>query len=537
VIDAGLMRRPRFDPNTGLTALVTLPVSQASAAQRAGRAGRLESGVCYRLWPQHQHLLAQGAPEIAEADLAPLVLELAQWGVREASQLRWLDPPPAAHLAQAIELLQELGALDAGARITAHGRAMRELGVHPRLAHMMLRGRELGCGRLACELAALLEEGDPLRTGDSDIVPRIERLRGLGAEAYDRGALRTCRELAAQWQRQLGSAPAPADHADLVLAGVLLAWAYPDRIARRRSGADNRFLLSSGRGARFLDAEPLAAADWIVAAHLDGAREARIFLAAVITRAQLLEHHAELINEHTFVIWDDGEQAVQARRQQRLGELVVADEPWTDADTEAVQAALLAGIRRAGAGCLPWTEAARELQARIGFLRRLAPNDWPGLSDEALLATLEEWLSPWLEGVSRFSHLKRLDLHAALLARLSWTQQRELDELAPTTLTVPSGSRVRLDYCEETPVLAVRLQEMFGLTETPRIAGGRVPVLLHLLSPARRPMQITRDLATFWQGAYHEVKKELKGRYPKHHWPDDPLQAVPTARAKPRRRD
>jgi ATP-dependent helicase HrpB len=537
VIDAGLMRRPRFDPNTGLTGLVTLPVSQAAAAQRAGRAGRLEPGVCYRLWPQHQHLLAQGASEILEADLAPLVLELAQWGVREAAQLRWLDPPPAAHLAQAIRLLQQLGALDANARITAHGRAMRELGVHPRLAHMMLRGRELGGGRLACELAALLEEGDPLRTGEVDIVARIERLRGLDGGASERGALRSWRELAGQWQRQLGCAPAPADHADLALSGVLLAFAYPDRIAQRRAGPDNRFLLSSGRGARFLEAEPLAAADWIVAAHVDGAREARIFLAAPITRAQLLEHHEDRISERTFVAWDEREQAVQARRQQQLGELVLADEPWTQAGAAAVRAALLEGIRRAGAACLPWTDAARELQARIGFLHRLAPNEWPDSGDEALLATLGDWLAPWLEGMSRLAHLRRLDLHAALRARLSWTQQRELDELAPATLTVPSGSRVRLDYREETPVLAVRLQEMFGLTETPRIAGGRVPVLLHLLSPARRPMQITRDLAAFWQGAYHEVKKELKGRYPKHHWPDDPLQAAPTARVKSRRRD
>jgi ATP-dependent helicase HrpB len=541
VIDAGLMRRSRFDPNTGLTRLVTLPVSQAAAAQRAGRAGRLESGVCYRLWPQHLQLLAQGTPEILEADLAPLVLELAQWGVREAGELRWLDPPPVAHLAQATQLLRQLGALDGGARITAHGRAMRRLGAHPRLAHMMLRGRELGCGRLACELAALLEERDPLRAGrtdDADIVPRIERLRGLGnASEDDRGALRPLRELAGQWQRELGCVPATADHADLALTGVLLAFAYPDRIAQRRAGADNRFLLSNGRGAMFLEAEPLAAADWIVAAHLDGAREARIFLAATILREQLLQYHGSLIGERTFVAWDAREQGVQARRQRRLGELVVADEPWTEADGGTVQATLLSGIRRNGAGCLPWTDAARELQARIGFLHRLAPQDWPDVSDDTLLATLEDWLSPWLQGMTRLAQLKRLDLHAALIARLPWAQQRQLDELAPATLTVPSGSRVRLDYREETPVLAVRLQEMFGLAETPRVAGGRVPVLLHLLSPARRPMQITRDLAAFWHGGYHEVKKELKGRYPRHHWPDDPLQAQPTAGAKRRRRD
>jgi ATP-dependent helicase HrpB len=538
VIDAGLMRRPRFDPNTGLTRLVTLPVSQAAAAQRTGRAGRLEPGVCYRLWPQPLHLPAQGTPEILEADLAPLVLELAQWGVREARELRWLDIPPSAHLAQATQLLQQLGALDAGARITAHGRAMRRLGAHPRLAHMMLGGVELGCGRLACELAALLEERDPLHAGDADIVTRIERLRGLDtAGEADRGTLRRMRELAGQWQRELRCKAAPADYADLVMTGVLLAFAYPDRIAQRRAGPDNRFLLSNGRGARFIEAEPLAAEDWIVAAHLDGAREARIFLAAAIRREQLLKYHGMLIGEQTFVVWDEREQSVQARRQRRLGELVVADEPWVEADGEAVQAALLAGIRRRGAGCLPWNDAARELQARIGFLHRLVPQDWPDVRDDTLLSTLEDWLSPWLQGMTRLAQLKRLDLHAALLAQLSWAQQHRLDELAPAMLTVPSGSRVRLDYREETPVLAVRLQEMFGLSETPCVAGGRVPVLLHLLSPARRPMQITRDLAAFWQGAYHEVKKELKGRYPKHHWPDDPLQAPPTAGAKRRRRE
>jgi len=403
---------------------------------------------------------------------------------------------------------------------------------------MMLGGRELGCGRLACELAALLEERDALHTGDADIVPRIERLRGSGAGGEaDRGMLRRLRELAGLWQRTLRCEAAPADHGDLTMTGVLLAFAYPDRIAQRRTGADNRFLLSTGRGAVFLEAEPLAAADWIVSAHLDGAREARIFLAAAIGREQLLNYHGALIGEQTFVVWDEREQAVQARRQQRLGELVVADEPWAEADAGAVQAALLAGIRRRGAGCLPWNDAARELQARIGFLQRLAPQDWPDVRDEALLCTLENWLSPWLQGMTRLSQLKRLDLRMALLAQLSWPQQRRLDELAPATLTVPSGSRVRLDYRQETPVLAVRLQEMFGLTDTPCVAGGRVPVLLHLLSPARRPMQITRDLAAFWQGGYHEVKKELKGRYPKHHWPDDPLQAPPTAGAKRRRRD
>ena len=540
VIDAGLMRRQRFDPNTGLSRLVTLPVSRAAAEQRSGRAGRLQPGVCYRLWPEHRHLLPYSAPEILEADLTTLVLELAQWGVHDVHQLRWLDPPPAAHIAQATGLLQRLGALDASARITDHGRAMQQPGAHPRLAHMMLRGREAGYGALACDLAALLGERDPLRgagSREADIVLRLELLRGTReAHGGDRGLLRQIRATAAQWRRELGCEPPPQDHSDLVLAGVILAWAYPDRIAQRRTGADNRFRLSNGRGAYVAEAEPLAAADYLVAAHLDGAREARIHLAAVIDRERLLHYHGDLITAHSGVHWDERGQCVQARRQQRLGELVLRDEPWTDADPDAVQAALLEGIHRGGVECLPWNEAARQLQARIAFLRRLFPDDWPDTGDTALMDTLEDWLQPQLNGMTRLTQLQRLDLHGLLLERLAWPQRRRLDELAPAHLIVPSGSRVRLDYRAETPVLAVRLQEMFGLADMPRIAGGRVPVLLHLLSPARRPVQITQDLATFWQGSYHDVKKDLRGRYPKHAWPDDPLRAPPTTRTRPKKK-
>jgi ATP-dependent helicase HrpB len=539
VIDAGLMRQPRFDPNRGLTRLATLPVSRAAADQRRGRAGRLEPGVCYRLWSEHLRLQPHSMAEILQADLAALLLELAGWGVRDAAQLRWLDMPPAAHIAQATELLQRLGALDAAAQITAHGRAMLELGTHPRLAHMMLRGTELGYGALACELAALLGERDPLShalAGDADLVLRLEWLRGRGARADVAGGLRRqLRDAVQQWQRQLCCARSPADHGDLNMTGVLLACAYPDRIGQRRGSADYRFLLSNGRGAYFADAQPLAAQDYLVAAYLGDGREARIFLAAAVDRQQLLDYHGALVSEHRFVAWNAVEQCVQARRQRRLGELVLDDRSWQEADPERVRAALLEGIVRHGSACLPWTDAARQLQARVGFMHRLAPQDWPDLGDDALMTALQDWLSPWLDGMARLAHLKRLDLHAVLLAQLSWQQQRRLDELAPTHVRVPSGSRVRVDYGQQTPVLAVRLQEMFGLTDTPCIAGGRVPLLLHLLSPAHRPVQITRDLAAFWNGAYHEVRKELQGRYPKHHWPDQPLQAQATARTRRRR--
>ena len=536
VIDAGLTRQLRFDPNTGLSQLVTVPVSQASAEQRCGRAGRLQAGVCYRLWSQQQTLLARSTPEILQADLTPLVLELAQWGVRDVAQLRWLDLPPAAHLAQATVLLQQLGALDAAARITSHGRDMLQFGTHPRLAHMVLKGQSLGAGALACELAALLGERDPLASAagrDADITLRVELLRKIRkSPAASDGLLRQIRATAAQWQRQLRCEPHPPDHSDLSMAGVLLAFAYPDRIARRRAGSDNRFIMSNGRGALFIDAEPLAAEDMIVAAHLDGAREARIHLAARVQNEQLRNTHAALLTTVTHVDWDEREGCVQARRQVRLGEVVLDDEPWKEADPQAVAQALLTGIRRQGIAVLPWDAASRELQARLCFMRGLEPESWPDVSDSALLATLESWLLPYITELSRLTHLKRLDLHAILLAQLDWPAQQRLDEQAPTHLRVPSGSRVRLDYSQATPVLAVRLQEMFGLTETPRIAAGRVPLLLHLLSPARRPVQITQDLAAFWQGSYHDVRKELKGRYPKHHWPEDPLRAQATTRTR-----
>ncbi len=538
VIDAGLMRQSCFDPNTGLSRLVTRTVSRASAEQRCGRAGRVQPGVCYRLWPEHLHLQPHTAAEILDADLAPLVLELARWGVRDVDQLAWLDPPPAAHVAQAGALLQQLGALDGAGRITAHGTAMLQLGTHPRLAHMMLFAVALGTGALACELAALLEERDPLyarREPDADLVLRLELLRGIkDCPEAGSGLLRRIRSAARRWQRQLQAPPPPADHADLDMTGVLLACAYPDRIAQRRKGSGSHFLLSSGRGARFAAAEPLAAQDYLVCAHLDGQREARIFLAASIDYQQLLDYHGALVSEKTRVQWDARGQAVQARRQQCLGDLVLRDEPWPEADPQQIQSVLLQALRSCGPDCLPWTQAARQLQARLAFMHRLAPQDWPDPGDAALMATLEDWLAPYLHNMNRLAHLDKLDLQSVLLARLTWEQRQQLDAQAPTHLQVPSGSRVRLDYGGGQAVLAVRLQEMFGLADTPRIAGGQVPVLLHLLSPARRPVQITGDLAAFWQGSYHDVKKELRGRYPKHHWPEDPLQAQPTTRTRPR---
>lgn len=537
VIDAGLMRLSRFDPNTGLDRLLTQSVSQAAATQRCGRAGRLAAGECFRLWSEHNHLVPHTAPEILQADLAPLVLELAQWGVRDIQQLCWLDEPSAAHLAQAQDLLVRLGALTKDGAVTAHGRVLAGLGVHPRLAHMMVRGHELGYAMLACELAALLSERDPLRIDDSDVQLRVEWMRMAGKEGGGRREQRqSLRAMADAWLRKLGAGKPVSDNADLAQCGTLLAFAYPDRIAGRRKGQASRFLLSNGRGARFRDAEPLAANDFLVAAHLDGEREAVIYLAASVTREQLQEQHADLLREEAVIFWDEGEGAVLTREQLRLGEVLLDDRPLANAGTEAVRHALLGGIQRRGLDCLPWDEVSRQLQLRVGFMRTLEPDGWPDISDAVLSARMDEWLLPFFGNMTRLTHLKRLDLYAALLAQLSWEQQQQLDQLAPTHLRVPSGSKLRLDYSEGRPVLAVRLQEMFGLADTPRIAGGRVAVLLHLLSPARRPLQITQDLAGFWSGSYHAVKKDMQGRYPKHPWPDDPLQALPTARAKPRKR-
>jgi ATP-dependent helicase HrpB len=534
VIDSGLMRIPRFDPNTGLTQLVTLPVSQASADQRCGRAGRLQAGVCYRLWAQGTHLLTQTPAEILDADLAPLLLELAQWGVSDVTALRWIDPPPPPHVAQARELLQQLGALDGEGRITTHGKSMTSWGVHPRLAHMLLRAKAIGAGALACEVAAILSDRDLLRgemARESDLQLRIEALRERSrGRDIDQGALRQAQETAAQWQRQL-QVTADTSSQDLHLLGVVLAYAYPDRIGRRRDNS-TRYLLSNGRGAILNEGDPLSTQEFIVAAHLDGTREARIFLAAGIHREDLLSYLGDSIHSRSIVQWDDRNACVLARAQQRLGELVIDDAPLANVEPEAMTVALLEGIRLRGLSCLPWTEAARELQGRMQFMHAHLDPDWPDVSEASLLATLETWLLPYLNNMSRLSHLDRLDLYGILLGQLSWEQQRQLEQLLPTHITVPSGSRIRVDYSQYPPVLAVRLQEMFGLADTPRIADGKIAVLLHLLSPARRPVQITQDLAGFWQSAYHEVKKDLKGRYPKHHWPDNPLQAQATAKAK-----
>jgi ATP-dependent helicase HrpB len=539
VIDSGQQRLPRYDPATGLTRLVTQRVSLASADQRRGRAGRVAPGVCYRLWHENEtrSLVPFTPPEILTSDLAPFALDLAAWGARDARGLALLDAPPAATFAEAQELLRELDALDADNRVTAHGRAMLAFGAHPRLAHMMIRARDLGEGATGAALAAVLGERDVIRgraaARDTDLRLRLDAVAGDKAADADRIAVARAREQARVWRQSLAVKEARIDpHA----AGRLTALAYPDRVAKRRGPAS--FRLASGRGAALPETDPLGAQDFLSIAALDGAgANARIHLAAPLSLAEIEELFAAHIETTEIVAWDSRERAVVAREERRLHALLLGERPLKAPNAGKVAAAVVAGIRELGLRSLPWSEELEALRQRTAFVRTLEPGaGWPDLSDSALLGSLEEWLQPFLGNVTRASDFGRIDLSAALASLFDWAKKKRLDALAPTHVKVPSGSQVRIDYSGETPVLAVRLQEMFGLVETPTVGEGRIPLLLHLLSPAHRPVQVTRDLRGFWASSYAEVKRDLKGRYPKHFWPDDPRTAAPTARAKPRPR-
>ncbi|AUG43325.1 ATP-dependent helicase HrpB [Pseudomonas chlororaphis] len=551
VVDAGLARVPRFDPGSGMTRLDTQRISRASATQRAGRAGRLEPGVCYRLWSQDQHeqLAAYGSAEILQADLAGLALQLARWGVTPA-QLVWLDVPPGAAYAQAQDLLERLGALTAKAgedwKLTAHGQAMAELPAHPRIAHLLLRGQALGLANMACDVAALLGERDILRGGGADLHSRLVLLSGEERAARGaQGGVQRARQLARQYRGYLRGQPSQAvadpDHPRWL--GALLALAYPDRVAQQRRPGGAEYRLANGRAALFSETDSLMKQPWLVIADLgsrQGQREERIYLAADFDPALFDSVLAEQVRSVDQLDWDEREGVLRAERQRKVGELVLSREPLTGLDEAARCQALVNLVRRKGLELLPWTPELRQWQARVALLRQLdleakGESQWPDVSDAALLKSLESWLLPYLGKVSRLSHFANLELASIVHNLLPWPLPQRLDELAPHHLTVPSGSSIRLDYSEQPPILAVRLQELFGLAETPRIVGGRQVVKLHLLSPARRPVQVTQDLANFWRSTYAEVKKDLKGRYPKHYWPDDPLVAEATARAKPRK--
>jgi ATP-dependent helicase HrpB len=551
VVDAGLLRVPRFDPRSGLTRLETIRVTQDSAEQRRGRGGRLEPGICYRLWTEREQasLTARRPPEMLDSDLTPLVLELAVWGTSDPSELSWLTPPPPGSVAQAKDLLTRLGALDPSGHITPHGKQMSELPLHPRLSHMLIKAGPLHLTALACDIAALLSERDLLRgpSGwrNADLRVRLDVLRGqldhAAGATVDRSVCQRVKRTADLWRHQLGCSmktARPHGHEDLDNVGRLLGLAYPDRIAQRQQGADARYVLTNGCGALFANPDPLASEPYLVIADLDGGTQwARIDLAAPIALSDIEKFYADAISETEAVEWDERANTVRASRQYRLGALVLSERALSKPDPSLISMALLQGIRQAGLATLAWTPELQQWRERVQFLHRIegANSTWPDLSDKALIQTIDEWLGPYLQGITTLDRVKRLDLSTPLHALLGREQLRQLDRQAPTHLTVPSGSNIRIEYdTTDFPILAVRLQEMFGCKETPRVADGKVPVMVHLLSPAKRPVQVTRDLASFWANTYQDVRKELRGRYPKHHWPEDPLTAPPTAKTKRR---
>lgn len=552
VVDSGVSRVPRWAPGVGMTRLETVRVSRASAAQRAGRAGRTAPGVCYRLWAMEEEgaLLPFTPPEIVSADLAPLALDLAAAGVEDVLSLDWLDPPTPAALAQARELLTELDALHDD-RITPHGEAMARIPAHPRIAHMLLRSDPPNDRALACDIAALIADRDPLRSDgppssgaahDADIRVRLELLDAMrrGDRLPDRAAgMRVSREVIARaldeskaWRRELrlSNDVQPSDD-----VGRLLALAFPDRVGQSRSGNEGRFLLRNGNGVRFHDSPALARSPWIVMAESDGRRpEARVYLAAALDEQDVERDFADQMERVDRVFWDDATQSVRATRAERLGAITVRERPLPDPSSEQVQGVLADAVRASRLTLLNWSEGATRLRERLAFIAA-HETSWPPVDDASLMATLDDWLSPHLAGKRSAHDLRSLDVSTLLLERLSWQQRGQLDALAPTHFEAPTGNRIRIDYSDpNAPVVAVRLQEMFGCTVTPRVLLERIPVTLQLLSPAHRPVQVTRDLAGFWRTSYFDVKRELKGRYPKHVWPDDPLTATPTHRAKPR---
>ncbi|MEM8793473.1 MAG: ATP-dependent helicase HrpB [Pseudomonadota bacterium] len=536
VVDAGLARRSRVNTGTGMSQLVTVPVSRAEADQRRGRAGRTAPGVCFRLWTKGEEgaLPAYAPPEILETDLAPLALELAVWGVEEPKDLALIDQPPEPALVEARKLLEDLGALASG-RITDHGRALARMPTHPRLAHVMAVAGQEGQSPTAACLAALLAERDPLRSdgaAPSDIGLRVKGVTdpaALERETPHRIDRATAKRIKAEAQR-LSRGGGMADPA---LAGVLLAHAYPDRIGLRRTGEEPRFLLSGGRGAALPPQDPLAAQRFLVAVDLeDRGREAMIRLAAPISEADLRRVHGESIRWVETAVWSRRTRQVEARRREILGEIALSDQRWQDAPPDLLGAALADGIRDRGLSALTWGKAAIALRHRASWARR-ADDSLPDLSDVVLLATLEDWLSPHLAGLVRIEQTDRLDLHQILLGLFDWDTRQRLDRIAPAKYTTPLGGSALIDYAGEAPAIAIRVQELFGVTKHPEVAGQ--PLLIELLSPAGRPVQTTQDLPRFWRGSYRDVAKDMRARYPKHPWPDDPSRAEPTRRAKTRR--
>lgn len=540
VVDSGLARIPRFSARTGMARLETVRVSRASAEQRCGRAGRTAPGVCYRLWDvgDDAQLRQSNTPEILEGDLTALALDLALAGVTDVSELRWIDEPPAGAIALARALLRLLGAIDAAYVVTPHGEAMARFGMHPRLAHMILRGAAIGAGATACVVAALLDERDVLRRdpdhSDADLRTRVSLVadfRARDPQADDR-LVRRVRDQAAAWSRL---AHVDGEAVDPTRTGELVALAYPERVARRRQGSGSRFLMRGGSGSSLARDGTLARSEFLAVAELDGRLpESAIYLAAPLDASDVERLFSDQVEQGVTVGWDADSGSLVARQRRTLGALTLSEGRTRVDDDELAAHTLIDAIRRDDGVRLSWTDSAMSITHRVGFAATLG-GQWPDLSMAALHGSMESWLAPHLGVARRREDVERLDVSALLLGMLSRTQRRALDHLAPTHVTVPTGSRIPVDYgALMAPSLSVRLQELFGLADTPRVGDGRVPLTLHLLSPAHRPVQVTRDLGGFWRSSYFAVRKDLRARYPRHAWPEDPMSAVPTKRAKPR---
>ena len=540
VIDCGLARRSRFSPRTGMSRLETVRVSRAAADQRRGRAGRTGPGLCYRLWREDENatLQAFAPPEIADADLAPLALDLAIAGVSDPGDLPWLDVPPAVGYAQACELLRQLEAIDEHRRVTEHGRALSRLGMHPRLAHMVLRAAAWGQGMLACRIAAILSERDPLRnlreTVGTDVRARLDALeRPREFPDADTGAVRRALDQARRWHSRLDAnhQRIPDDHTSI---GRILALAFPERVAQRRPGPLPRYQLRNGTGALLPEGDSLTPEPYLVIAESDGrAPEARVWLATALSADDIESDFGDQIVEQTLVEWDDHD-GLRAFRERRLGAIVLSRKAELEPEPALVANAVAGAVKRLGLGVLPWSEGATRMRERMAFLHE-HDGTWPDVSDAALTESLLDRLRDGLGLIRSARDFGSIDVTTALLGLLTGEQRSSIDRLAPTHFEAPTGSRVPIDYSDpRAPAVSIRLQEMFGTRETPTVLGGRVALTLRLLSPAQRPVQVTRDLAGFWRNSYFDVRKDLRARYPKHSWPDDPLDAQPTRRTRSR---
>ncbi|MEA2883670.1 MAG: ATP-dependent helicase HrpB, partial [Bradyrhizobium sp.] len=530
VVDSGMARIPRYEPDIGLTRLETVRASRAAVDQRRGRAGRLEPGICYRLWdePQSASLPAFTPPEILSADLSSLLLDLAQWGVNDPATLAFLDPPPAPALNEARSLLRELGALDADGRITAEGNSLRALALPPRLARMIVDSHRCGAGEAAAQIAAILTERG-LGGDSTDLDARLEQFRRDRSQRA--GAARS---LAQRWAAQVAASEAAPSPDDPPSSGVMLAFAFPDRIARNRG--NGTFVLANGRGASIDQVSALARAPFIAVAELTGtAAQGRILLGAPISQAEIETRFADAIETADDISFDRNSMALRARRKRTFHAITLSEAPLALSPSVETAGVLADGLIAAGLDKLPWSKPLKQWRDRVMFLRKAEGDPWPDLSDDALAAQRKAWLVPALYDKTSLKDLPAGDLSEALMALLPWDLRARLEREAPTQFEAPTGTMLPIDYgAEQGPTIAVRLQELFGLTAHPAIANGAVPLVLELLSPAHRPVQVTRDLPGFWRGSYAAVRSDLRGRYPRHPWPEDPASAPPTRRVKPR---